>query len=258
MQTAQTFEELYHQLKVRLVPFVLVFFAVVFVTYFVLYVLDFYPEPVSEEVATDTVAAEVVEESTILVSEDTAPIADIEPVPEASESVAVNVVAAAEPTPPAPVTAAVPSSVAALPTSITIDALDRTIPVLNPASPSYAALDEALLSGVVRHPQSADLQNTGNMLILGHSSYLPNVLNRNFQAFNGLENLSWGDTVRVTSEDTEYIYRVDRVYFAPASDVYIRVGDDPTPKLTLVTCKVLGAQEDRYILEASLVNTVAL
>ncbi|MEZ4200358.1 MAG: hypothetical protein R3B69_02055 [Candidatus Paceibacterota bacterium] len=58
---------------------------------------------------------------------------------------------------------------------MSISALGRTVPVLNPASRSVAVLDEALLSGVVRHPDSADFSEPGNILILGHSSYLPNV-----------------------------------------------------------------------------------
>ncbi|MAZ29718.1 hypothetical protein CL655_00330 [bacterium] len=228
MRTAQSFIELYEQLKIRFIPFFVAFFVVVFVTYFVLYLVDFYPEPVTNEVEEATVTAEATA-----------------PAPAANESQNTFAVTEAEPVSP-------------LPVEITFDALDRTVAVLNPAASDYSTLDNALLSGAVRHPESADLVNTGNMLILGHSSYLPNVLNKNFQAFNGIEKLNWGDTVRVISDDTEYVYRVDRVYFAPASDIFIPVGEDETPKLTLVTCKVLGAKEDRYILEASLVNTVAL
>lgn len=144
-----------------------------------------------------------------------------------------------------------------LPVSITIDALDRTITVLNPTTSTISGLDEALLKGVVRHPDSDDLVGPGNMLILGHSSYLKNVFNKNFQAFNGIQNLTWGDTIRVKSGDTEYTYKVDRVYKAEASDVGIKTGGDEY-KLTLVTCNVLGAKEDRFIVEATLASKKAL
>ncbi len=138
-----------------------------------------------------------------------------------------------------------------LPVEIHIDRLDRTIPVLNPVSRAIDDLDAALLNGAVRHPDSADFEREGNIFILGHSSRLPNVMNRNFQIFNSIENLKWGDVIRVRSYDMEYIYRVDRVYEAKASQVTIPIAGTG-PRLTLVTCDNLGAIEDRFILEATL------
>ena len=92
-----------------------------------------------------------------------------------------------------------------LPSLIIIDALEKEIPVLNPETDSIEALDNALLSGVVRHPDSADFQETGTVFLLGHSSYLPKVNNKNFQAFNGIQKLKWGDTIRLRSSDMEYV-----------------------------------------------------
>ena len=91
------------------------------------------------------------------------------------------------------------------PLRIVIDTLDREVAVLNPESSSIAALDTALLSGAVRHPDSADFERKGTIVLFGHSSYLPNVINKNFQAFNGIQKLVWGDTIRVFSADTEYV-----------------------------------------------------
>lgn len=234
MKTATTFTELFEQLKIRFVPFIVAFFSVVFVTYLVLYVLDVHPEPVTEPVEEAQMAAD---------TEVVTPITE-----NVSESVSENTT----------VIVPTPTDTSPYPVELTFDALDRTVRVLNPESPDYDVLTTALTKGVVRHPQSADLYNTGNMLILGHSSYLPNVLNKNYQAFNGLQKLAWGDTIRLTSADTEYVYRVDRVYESPASDIVVPVGDSTVPKLTLVTCNVLGAKEDRYILEAQLIEKVAL
>jgi LPXTG-site transpeptidase (sortase) family protein len=250
MKTAQSFNELYEQLKLRFVPFSVAFFVVVFMTYLVLYVVDFYPEPVTTDPQLDSETA-MVEEPQSVTTETTPTSAVVaEVAPASTDTVrAPDTQAATEVTLP---------DAAALPVSLHFDRLDRTVTILNPESASYAALDRALEQGVVRHPYSADLQDTGNMLILGHSSYLPNVLNRNFQAFNGIERLAWGDIVRVTSEDAEYVYRIDRVYEAPASDIVVPVGEERTPKLTLVTCDVLGAKEDRFIVEASLIETVTL
>lgn len=138
-----------------------------------------------------------------------------------------------------------------LPESITIDGLDRTMTVLNPNSREVADLDAALLYGVVRHPDSATLEQEGTVFILGHSSYLPNVLNKNFQAFNGIQNLRFGDLIRLEAGGVEYTYRVDRVYRAKAQDVMIPIAGT-TKKLVLATCNSFGTVDDRYVVEADL------
>ena len=92
-----------------------------------------------------------------------------------------------------------------LPVRMVIDSLGKVIPVLNPNSNKIADLDEALLKGAVRHPDSALIGEEGNIFILGHSSYLPQVRNKNFQAFNGIQELKWGDTIKLQSESKEYI-----------------------------------------------------
>lgn len=144
------------------------------------------------------------------------------------------------------------------PISITLDSLGRTVSILNPTSRAISELDNALLKGVVRHPDSADLnEQNGNMLILGHSSYLKNVFNKNYQAFNGIQNLKWGDTITLRSRDYEYVYRVDRVYEAKASSVTIPTKSSGQ-KLTLATCDTFGAKEDRFIVESSLISKKAL
>lgn len=217
MKTANSFNELYAQLKLRKVPFLVTFFVVVTLTYAVLYAIDFIPEAPAESAEDSVVTSEVV--------------------PEPEE---------------APVEAPVAYP---LPTKIIFDSLDnREVVVLNPASREIAELDEALLEGAVRHPDSADFDNEGNIFILGHSSYLPNVLNRNFQAFNGIEKLTWGDRIRLQSEDTEYIYRVEKVFEAAASDVVVPFTPGEA-RLTLATCNSFGSKDDRFIVEAVLVGT---
>lgn len=145
-----------------------------------------------------------------------------------------------------------------LPVKIIFDTLGREVKVLNPESRSINALDTALLSGVVRHPDSGDFARVGTMLLFGHSSYLPNVVNKNFQSFNGIQNLKWGDTVRLQSRDTEYVYQVTRVYETSASDeseIPIHAGKE---ELTLVTCDSFGAKTDRFVVETALVSKKAL
>lgn len=141
-----------------------------------------------------------------------------------------------------------------LPTAIYIKKLDRTIQVLNPNSRAVADLDTALLSGVVRHPDSAHLSQNGNVFILGHSSYLPTVLNKNFQAFNGIEDLQWGDIIEVTSGGRIYTYEVEKVFKASASNLTVPIAGDER-RLTLATCNSFGSTDDRFIVEAKAVGT---
>ena len=143
------------------------------------------------------------------------------------------------------------------PVKVIFETLDREVNILNPEITTVATLDEALLSGVVRHPDSADFENEGTMFLFGHSSYLPNVFNKNFQAFNDVQNLEWGDKIRVQSSDTEYVYRVDRVYQVKASEAEVAI-ERGEAKLTLATCNSFGSKDDRYIVEATLVNKYPL
>ena len=143
-----------------------------------------------------------------------------------------------------------------LPEKITFDTLNRSVTVLNPTSKSIQDLDDALLSGVVRHPDSAILGQTGTVFILGHSSYLPKVLNPAFQAFNNIQNLRWGDTISLESESKVYVYRVDKVYKAKATDTTVPIAGEEM-RLILATCNSFGSVDDRYIVEADLIEVKA-
>lgn len=228
MRTSHSVHNVFDQIMDRKGLFLGVFFMIMLVSYGALYAIDFIPEPITEEVVTTTATAS------------TAADDDVTRVQETNGVVGDN-----------------SSDTAPNPVSIHIDALDRTVAVLNPQSRAVADLDAALLDGVVRHPDSADFHETGNIFILGHSSYLPTVFNKNFQAFNGIQNLTWGDTIRLRSADTEYVYRVERVYEAKASEVTVP-NSRGEAKLTLATCDTFGAKEDRFIVEASLVTSRSL
>lgn len=203
--------------------FLAVFFCIFTLSYVILVAIDFIPEPKTEEVV-----------------EEVKEIEEVDAIEEMVEEPEVLV----EPT--------------ALPQSIYIEKLDKTIPVLNPESRTIADLDTALLDGVVRHPDSALLNQDGNVFILGHSSYLPNVFNKNFQAFNGIQTLEWGDTIEVTGADGQVLtYRVEKVFQAKAEDVTVPIAGDEK-KLTLATCNSFGSTDDRYIVEAKQVDIRSL
>jgi LPXTG-site transpeptidase (sortase) family protein len=143
------------------------------------------------------------------------------------------------------------------PVKIIFDSLDREVVVLNPITSTIAALDAELLKGVVRHPDSADFKEVGTIFILGHSSYLPNIHNKNFQAFNGIQKLKWGETIRLQSADREYVYKIDRVYETKATEAEVPIQHEAA-KLVLATCNSFGSKDDRFIVEATLVSSTAL
>lgn len=219
---------LYNEILPKTGAFLGVFFVVMVIGYGILYFVDFVPEAPEEAQDTSTVDDEVTYEEPLPIIEEEEPL-------------------------PLIVNDSNP-----LPLAITIERLNRTVTVLNPTSRAVADLDAALLKGVIRHPDSATLNDqNGNILVLGHSSYLTNVFNKNFQAFNGIQNLTWGDIIKVKSGDIEYTYQVDKVYEQKASTVNVPVWASQ-PKLTLVTCNTFGAKEDRFIVEATLVSKKAL
>ena len=218
--------------------FFAIFFIVFTISYLFLVAMDWLPEkPSADEEHQDSAevsSVEVVEEAI-----DTDTNEEIETLPE------VNGVATSD---------FVALENAVLPTSINIPKLGREVTVLNPVSRSIADLDDALLNGVVRHPDSATLEQEGNVFILGHSSYLPNVFNDNFQAFNGLQDLAWGDKIEVTGDGKVYEYRVEKVYKADATDTTVPIAGDEH-RLILATCNSFGSIDDRFIVEAKRISS---
>ena len=256
MKQAQTFSELYGQVADRKVPFFLVFFGIVTISYAVLVVTDIVPEPIEEGTQTEekTVFSRV--QNVVRVINGGLRPQVVEPEEEAAGfRIVIPEDDTEEEIEPEEVSV---SNVDPLPVSITFESLDgRTIDVLNPVTSDISTLDEALLEGAVRHPESADFARTGNIFILAHSSYLPNVFNKNFQAFNGIQGLTWGDMVTVRSGDVAYTYKVDRVYKAKAGEVTVPITTGEA-KLTLSTCNSFAAKDDRFIVEASLYQTETL
>jgi len=230
MSLFRDIERIFDEIWIRKVPFLAVFFWVAFLTYGFFTLIDFVPEPISTpERSTSSAPAAETTESEVGTGEAAGTAAD-----------------------PTSVSTDDPS-----PDRIIIDKLDRSVEILNPESRSIEVLDNALLSGVVRHPDSANLIEDGTVFLFGHSSSLPNVINRNFQAFNGIQTLEWGDIVRLQSADTEYVYRVDSVYQVKASEASVDI-QRGRPSLTLATCNSFGTKDDRHIVEATLIETKTL
>ncbi len=218
------FSNLFNSLWERKKAFTSVFFMVMAVSYGFLVIIDFVPEAPAEETVLEV---EVKTETDEINAEgDFEMVADRGDLPKSAQ-----------------------------PERIIFDKLGTDVAIFNPNTLDIDALDQVLLNGVVRHPLSADFVNIGNILIFGHSSYLPHVVNNNFQAFNGVQDLVWGDRIRLQSADWEYHYRIDRIYQAKASEDAV-TNQRGTATLTIVTCNSFATTDDRYIIEATLIGEV--
>ena len=141
-----------------------------------------------------------------------------------------------------------------LPVRIEIPSIKLAVKIANPESTKVEVLDAALHDGVVRYPTSAELGTEGNVIVFGHSSYLPVVNNKAYKAFNEIQNLKVGDEIMIVGETRTYVYTVEGVRSADA-------GKDGIPltvtgsKLTLATCDSFGTPSDRFIVSAGLVES---
>ncbi len=141
-----------------------------------------------------------------------------------------------------------------LPIKIEIPKINLSAVVVNPTITTVAVLDKELLKGAVRYPTSAKLGEDGNVVLFGHSSYLPVVGNQAYKTFNEIQKLAVGDSITVYSSDTAYTYRVRNVVKKSASDGVIELSITGRV-LTLVTCSSFGAKEDRFVVTADFVES---
>jgi LPXTG-site transpeptidase (sortase) family protein len=151
-------------------------------------------------------------------------------------------------------TSTAPLAIIEDPLKIEIPVLKLSATVANPTSTNIETLDEALLKGAVRYPTSASLGEIGNVVLFGHSSYLPVVGNQAYKTFNGIQKLVAGDAVIVYSSGTAYTYRVRTMQKESANDAGIPL--DVTGRvLTLSTCNSFGQKSDRFVVTADFVES---
>lgn len=140
------------------------------------------------------------------------------------------------------------------PTRIVIKSVGVDVTVSNPTTTNVASLDNALLKGAVRYPTSANLGEKGNVVIFGHSTYLPIVSNPNFKAFTAIEKLKKGDEIVVYGDEYEYHYEVYNVYTMKADNGVIPLLTEGKV-LTLSTCNTFGTPQDRFVVTSTLVSS---
>ncbi|MDO8741999.1 MAG: sortase [bacterium] len=140
------------------------------------------------------------------------------------------------------------------PTKMEISKIGLAVTIENPSTTNIVALDALLLSGAVRYPTSAKLGENGNVVLFGHSSYLPIVRNQAYKAFNGIQKLAAGDIITVYSSTATYSYRVKSVTKESANDAGIPLSVTGRV-LTLSTCDSFGEKSDRFVVVADFVES---
>jgi len=147
------------------------------------------------------------------------------------------------------------ATVGELPMKVEIPAIHLSATVANPSALDTEVLDNDLLYGAVRYPTSGTLGVDGtNVVLFGHSSYLPIVHNQAYKTFDGIQTLKQGDQIMVSSGTKTYVYAVDTVSQANTATDGIPVTVTGS-KLTLVTCDSFATKSDRYVVMASLVES---
>lgn len=139
------------------------------------------------------------------------------------------------------------------PVHVRIPSAGIDTPIQNPTATDVAVLDDALLKGAVRYPDSALLGENATMYLFGHQSYLPVVHNQAFKAFNGLQKLHSGDEIIVSSAAAEYHYTVTSVELVDATKALVELGSG-SMNLVLTTCDSFGKKTERYVVHADFVS----
>jgi LPXTG-site transpeptidase (sortase) family protein len=142
------------------------------------------------------------------------------------------------------------------PDQIIIDKIGVNTKVSNPSTARNDVLNNELLKGAVRYPGSGTV-GKGNMFIFGHSTGIRVVNNQAYKAFNKLDQLITGDLITVKAGTKSYTYKVTSVKLVDSNDQRIEFNSSKN-MLTLSTCNVLGAKEERFVVQADYVGAKSL
>jgi sortase A len=115
-------------------------------------------------------------------------------------------------------------------------------------------MQAALNNGVVRYPQSSNPGQTGNVVIVGHSSN--NYFNDGKYkfAFVLLDQLQIGDTFMINYNSKQYVYQIYSRQIVSPSDVSVLGTADRPSTATLITCNPPGTSLRRLVLVANQIS----
>ncbi|MFH0987993.1 MAG: sortase [Parcubacteria group bacterium] len=132
---------------------------------------------------------------------------------------------------------------------LSINDIDLDALIVHPESADINILNAAINKGVAHYPGSGEPGEVGNVFLFGHSTNLKIVNNQNYAVFNRLKELQAGAMIRLESDGNEYWYVVKSMSLKKADETWINLATSKK-LLTISTCNVFGAKEDRYVVEA--------
>jgi sortase A len=148
-------------------------------------------------------------------------------------------------------------------TRLVIPRINQNIPVVRVSSEhlinkDWGALEsemqEALKYGVVHYPGTSLPNQTGNIVITGHSSYFPWDPGRFKDVFALLHEVVEGDKIAMYHNQKKYIYEVSNIEVVLPSNLEV-LKQTPANKLTLITCTPIGTNLKRLVVTAELMET---
>lgn len=148
-------------------------------------------------------------------------------------------------------------------TRVIIPRLQSNVPVIHVSSNTLVAqnwdaveteIQDALRNGVVHYPGTPFPNQSGNVVLTGHSSYYPWDPGRFKDVFAVLHQAEIGDEIIMFYEQKKYTYKVTEIkkVFPNQIDVLADAGDD---RLTLITCTPIGTNLQRLIVVAKPVES---
>ncbi|MDF2378974.1 MAG: class E sortase [Candidatus Gracilibacteria bacterium] len=115
-------------------------------------------------------------------------------------------------------------------------------------------IQEALRTGTVHYPYTANPDQAGNVFITGHSSYYPWDEGQYKEIFALLHTLEVGDEYSIYFKGKKYTYRVTEMYEVQPDDVSVLEQPLGTYGSTLMTCSPVGTTLRRLIVKADLIE----
>jgi LPXTG-site transpeptidase (sortase) family protein len=111
--------------------------------------------------------------------------------------------------------------------------------------------------GLIQLSGTAELDQNGDILVAGHSSYYWWNKGKYKNVFAPLTQSKAEDGIVIRKKDVTYFYKVSRVYQIGGSEgLSINVGGSYPKKLNLMTCVPIGTSLRRLIVEAEFVRAI--
>lgn len=158
----------------------------------------------------------------------------------------------------APVISRPPISVNALPVPAPTD--NRIVIPRIGVNITYGPGKESLDNGAEwRYPERGNPETGGNFIIAAHRFSLASTPTETIRKspFYSIDKLMAGDNIIIDYKGTRYAYEISKLFSVKPSQVEIEAPSE-TPKLTLYSCELDGADAGRVVLVAKPLGKVAL